>query len=114
MGWMTKTMQIGLTALAFIVVACTPETQQTASPTPGGAASIVGTWNCGPPEAPGADLVEIRADGTVTVTPPGGEPGAPMAWSVEGNRGSFDGDPFTIETVDRLVFDDGFVCTRAS
>lgn len=110
-GWTKAAAAIG--PVSLMIVACTPETQGTASPSSGDAASIVGTWNCGPPEAPGGDLVEIRADGTVTVTPPDGEPGPPMSWSVDGDEGSFDGDPFTVETADRLVFDDGFVCTRA-
>lgn len=109
-------------ALAVFVVACSG--QATASPPAAPtatAASIVGTWKCGPPEASGQDIVEIRADGTVTITQPDVAPdvtpGGSIPWEVEGNRGAFitpEGrDEFTIEA-DRIVFDDGFVCTRAT
>ena len=88
--------------------------QQTASPTPGGTASIVGTWNCGPPPRPEEDDIEIRADGTVTNTDPESDRlSGELTWTVEGDRVSFNGDSATIDSEDRLVFDDGFSCTRA-
>lgn len=107
------TLHSGVTALAFAIVACTPATQVTASAT-GGDVSIVGTWNCGPPPRPEEDDIEIRADGTVTNTNPeidrlSGE----LTWTLEGDRVSFNGDSAKIESEDRLVFDDGFSCTRA-
>jgi hypothetical protein len=109
---MTRTLQIGMTALVFFVAACTPGTQQTASPTSAGADSIVGTWNCEP------DVLEIQADGTATFTDPQGNEHPGHTWSVEGNRLTFtdpEGNehPGTIEA-DRLVFDDGLDCTRAT
>lgn len=121
----TRPLLLGLMAFALVTGACTPAaTQPPASATPSAGASIVGTWKCGPPEGPSRreDDVELRADGMVTndevifdrldVNQRG-----PTTWSVDGNRGAFhfpDGDdPFTIEA-DRIVFDDGFVCTRAS
>jgi hypothetical protein len=118
---MTRTLQIGLTALALVGVACTPGTQQAASPTPGGAASIVGTWNCGPPGEPGTVVIEIRADGTATISMPEEEPLA-VTWSLEGDRGEFTfpvgpSDPFTVED-DRIVITPArggeTVCTPAS
>jgi hypothetical protein len=108
------TLQIGITALAFAVVACTPGTQATATPAAEGEVSIVGSWNCGPPPRPETDDIEIRADGTVTNTNPEIERlSGELTWTVEGDRVSFDGDSATIESEDRLVFDDGFSCTRA-
>lgn len=114
--------------LAFALAACTPGTQATATPAAEGEVSIVGTWNCGPPDEPERDVYEISADGTVTITNPEipeiGETG--LTWTVEGDRVSFQGPPgeapdmATIESEDRIVFDDGgsqgdgFVCTRAS
>jgi hypothetical protein len=105
-------LQFAITALAFAVAACTPGTQ--ATPAAEGEVSIVGSWNCGPPPRPETDDIEIRADGTVTNTNPeidrlSGE----LTWTVEGDRVSFDGDMATIESEDRIVFDDGFSCTRA-
>jgi hypothetical protein len=117
---MTRTLQVGLTALALIGVACTPGTQQAASPTPGGAASIVGTWNCGTPDEPGSGVIEIRADGTATISNPGDE--FAVTWSLEGDRGEFifpegPSDPFTVEA-DRIVIAPArggeTVCTPAS
>jgi hypothetical protein len=109
---MRRTLQIGVTALVFLVAACTPGTQQTASPTSVGADSIVGTWNCEP------EVLEIQADGTATFTEPNGTVHPGHTWSVEGNLVTFtdlEGQehPGTIEA-DRLVFDDGLVCTRAT
>jgi hypothetical protein len=120
-------LQIGGTAiiLAFTLGACTPGTQATASPTAEGDVSIVGTWNCGPPDEPERDVYEISADGTVALPLAQGGPEG-LTWSVEGDRVSFQGPPnerpdmATIESEDRIVFDDGgsqgdgFVCTRAS
>lgn len=112
-------LSIGIAALAFALAACTPGTQATASPTAEGDVSIVGTWNCGPPDEPERDVVEISADGTVTINQPGAGP-ASLTWTVEGDRVAFQGPPDapadmgTIESQDRIVFDDGFVCTRAS
>jgi hypothetical protein len=121
-------LQIGGTAiiLALTLGACTPAaTQAPASVTPTGGASIVGTWNCGPPDEPERDVWEISADGTVTIPQPQGGP-LDLTWAVEGDRVSFQGPPeeapdtATIESEDRIVFDaggsqgDGFVCTRAS
>lgn len=76
-------------------------------------ASIAGAYHCGlPPEAP--DVVEVREDGTVTITQPGAS--VEGTWRVEGDEGAFtiDGheDPFSVEG-ERLLFDDGFVCTEA-
>ena len=113
-------LQISIAALALALAACTP-TQPTASPTAEEAASIVGTWNCGPPPRPEEDDIEIRADGTVTNTNPEIERlSGELTWTVEGDRVSFQGlpgappDMATIESEDRIVFDDGFSCTRAS
>jgi hypothetical protein len=105
---------IALVALAIAVCACTPGPQATASPTAEAEVSIVGTWNCLPRGQAEPDDVEIRADGTVTITSPGLGEGTTLTWTVEGDRVSFDGDPGTIESEDRMVFDTGVVCTRAS
>jgi hypothetical protein len=124
------TRQIGGTAiiLAFTLVACTPAaTQGPASATPTGDVSIVGTWTCAPAgePPPGREPLEISADGTVTIPQPQGDP-LDLTWTVEGDRVSFQGPPgeapdmATIESEDRMVFDDdsaflpGGVCTRAS
>jgi len=113
------TSRLGVIAFALFVSACTgaPTPSPTPAPSATPASSIVGTYLCGPPEARDQDKVEVRADGTVTITQPGGEPGQ-GTWSVQGNRGFFnpgtsEEDPFTIDG-DRLVFDDGFVCNPAS
>lgn len=108
-------LQISIAALALALAACTP-TQPTASPTAEEAASIVGTWNCGPPDEPGSVVIEIRADGTATISNPGEE--FAVTWSLEGDRGEFifpEGprDPFTVEA-DRIVLVNGDVCTPAS
>lgn len=123
------TLQIGGTAiiLAFTLGACTPAaTQAPASVTPAGGASIVGTWNCGGPDQPEArEILEISAGGTATMPQPQGSP-LDFTWTAEGDRVSFQGPPgerpdmATIESEDRIVFDDdsafgpGFVCTRDS
>jgi hypothetical protein len=109
---------IALVALAVAVVACTPGPQATASPTAEGDVSIVGTWNC--PGTP-PDVMEITADGTVTITSSGGT--ETLTWTVEGDRVSFQGPPDeapevgTIESEDRIVFESdtvgrAVVCTR--
>lgn len=107
---------IAALVLALSAGACSPAASPQTSPssaaasTQPSAASIVGTWKCGPPENPTLDTVDIRADGTVSIN--GAEP---MRWSLTGTRGAFqtpDGDdPFTVES-DRIVFADGFTCTR--
>jgi hypothetical protein len=80
-----------------------------------GSRSIAGTYTCSPPEGSRRDVVQFRDDGTFTITEP--VPGE-GTWSVEGDRGVFHSpegidDPFTVEG-DRLVFDNGFVCTKTS
>lgn len=96
-------------------------------PTPGH--PVAGTYMCGPEGEIPEDTLELRDDGTSTTSPPsppGGEPpkGAPggelleETWSIEGNRGSINSEgggqkKFSVEG-DRLLFDDGFVCTRKS
>jgi hypothetical protein len=110
----TRHLPLGLALCGMLVCACAPAaTQAPASVAPSvGGASIVGTWDCLPPGASEPDVIEISAEGTVTVNQ-----GEPTTWSVEGNRGAFhwpEGDhTFTIEA-DQIVFDDGIVCTRAS
>lgn len=118
-GTVRRPLTLALVAYAFLVGACTPATQAPPSPTPSVGVSIVGTWNCGPPENPERDVVEVREDGTLTVNEE-----LSLTWSVEGDRGTFGfpeggtftvpegDDPFTIEE-DRLVFDSGWVCTPA-
>lgn len=116
MRWNRKVAHGPSLALAILLAACSAGTAQSPSPSPSGP-SIVGTWKCGPPDAPGQDLVEIRADGTVSITQPGASPGGSVTWSLDGNRGSFDTpegkDPFTVEP-GRIVFDDGFTCAPAT
>lgn len=113
-----------IAALAFAVVACTPGTAPTATPAADGDASIVGTWKCEPPDGSFRDNVEIRADGTVTITD-AEDPATTgeLTWTVEGDRLAFQPldappdappDMGTIESEDRIVFDTGIACTRAS
>jgi hypothetical protein len=119
-----RTLHVILAMLAFALVACTPGTRATASPTAEGDVSIVGTWNCGPPDDPDRDVLEISSDGTVTIPQPQGGP-LDLTWTVEGDTVSFQGPPGeppdtgTIESEDRMAFDSfggesGVVCTRAS
>jgi hypothetical protein len=105
-----RTLSSGLIALALLVGACGGED-----------GSIAGTYECQPegvtPPPPGI-IAELQEDGTLTITVEG-EEWAPAqgTWSVEGDRGAWHGlggedEPFTVEG-DRLVKDDGLVCTRA-
>src|SRR5688500_204093 len=106
-------LSIGIAALAFALAACTPGTQATASPTAEGEVSIVGTWDCGPPDEP-EQKWELSAAGTLTITVPG-RPGnvGELTWTVAGDRVSFQGPPYeapdvgTIESEDRIVFESG-------
>jgi hypothetical protein len=85
--------------------------------------SIAGTYNCAREGQPTEGVVELREDGTLTITPEGPFPveEGTWSWSVEGEQGAFHlgegDDPFTIEG-DNLVFADPdaavrFVCTPA-
>lgn len=85
------------------------------SPSASGDVSIVGTWNCGPPDEPTNVVVEFRADGTATISNPEDE--FAVTWSLEGDRGEFTfpvgpPEPFTVEA-DSIVMPDGSVCTPA-
>lgn len=133
---------VAMTA-ALLAVACGRETQEVefgatptaaATPTtaaiPTAAAPLAGTYNCLPEEVsppPPAIVMELREDGTLTITPGAPstgqpEPGAPDSpvggtWSVEGSRGTLQvgggKEQFSIEG-SRLLKDDGLVCTKGS
>lgn len=81
--------------------------------TPAGEASIAGRYQCGPEGATSdLDMVELAADGTLTITHPDGavETGT---WSGDSSGGVFGGEggeSFIVEN-GRLRFADGFVCT---
>ncbi|HEV8571560.1 MAG TPA: hypothetical protein VGR49_00750 [Actinomycetota bacterium] len=107
-----KALKAGVLAGALLVGACG-----------GGGDSIAGTYNCGVEgETPDDSVIELREDGTLTITQPDGSTGE-GAWSAEGDSGAFnpgtpEEDPFTIEG-DNLVFADSgapvrFVCTPES
>jgi hypothetical protein len=119
------TLQIGVSVLAFALVACTPGTQPTVSPTAEGSASIAGSYGCsreGEGDAPTFGW-ELREDGTLqNVSPPdilalgktAEEKIVSGTWSATGNSGKVTSEnvdyPFTIDG-DNLVFRDGkFVC----
>ena len=106
----------GLMAMALLVVACSPVTQESESANPSGNDSIAGTYNCLQPGASDPDIVELQEDGTLTITHPDGVTEAPGTWSVDGDQGAFgpevEGEPFTVEEGD-LLFEDGTVCTLA-
>lgn len=81
--------------------------------TPAGEASIAGRYQCGPAGATSdLDIVELRPDGTLTITHPDGlvEAGT---WSGDSSGGVFGGEggeSFIVED-GRLLFADGYVCT---
>jgi hypothetical protein len=121
------TLQIGISVLAFALVACTAGTQPTgspASPTAEVSPSIAGPYACGREGANVPTFVwELREDGTLqNVSPPdmlalgeiAEEKIASGTWSATGNAGKVTSQnvdyPFTIDA-GSLVFADGeFVC----
>jgi hypothetical protein len=121
----STTLQIGVSVLAFALVACTTGTQPTASSTAQGSASIAGNYACsreGEGDVP-TFVWELQEDGTLqNISPPDmlalGETAeekiASGTWSAAGNSGKVTSEnmdyPFTIDG-GSLVFADGkFVC----
>jgi hypothetical protein len=113
MNRVPRSLTTSVMTVALLLVACTPATEAPASATPSAGGSIAGRYDCQQPGASETDLVELREDGTVTITQ--GESAVQGTWSVDGDSGAFtvegQDDPFTVEE-DRLVFEDGTVCTK--
>lgn len=105
--------------IATVAGACgdSANTPTGSSSSPAGAASLAslaGTYSC----ARGADdptTARLKADGTMTLTFPGGETSAPSVWSVEGSKGRFgtvdEGEEFTVQD-GKIVFGDGTICSK--
>lgn len=112
--------RLNLATVALILTACTTP-PATATPTTVATStaassdlSIVGQWEC----ARGSDdpdILDFRADGTVTITHPDGVVEGPGTWSLEGTEGLMNPgeefeEAFTAEG-DRLVFGDQTECS---
>lgn len=87
-----------------------------ASPRPDPTPSVVGTYDCRAVEATAGDTVEVRADGTLTITKRSGE-SASGTWTVDGPTftthwvGRGGEEDFTIQG-DVIVGTNGFTCKR--
>ena len=80
--------------------------------------AVAGTYDCRAPSATASDRVEMRVDGTITITHPDGQSGS-GTWTLEGNTLTTHGvgrngqEDFTVDG-DRILGSAGFVCTRLS
>ena len=115
-------LTLGLVSVTLLAVACAPATVPASVDLPSVTVSLAGTYDCGPEGEAPEDVVELKADGTLTITHPDGvvEEGT---WTAEGNSGAFGPgtefeDPFTIEGANLVFADPGaalrFVCTPAA
>ena len=102
--------------IAMLLISCTPAPTPSPSPADGGTDSIAGRYACLQPGASEADDVELREDGTLTISQPALGSSVEGTWSMEGGAGVFtvegQDEPFTIDD-ERLVFEDGTICTKA-
>ena len=100
-------------AAALLVAACSPAGETS----PGGADSMVGTYECLQPGASGPDIVVLGEDGSVSITHPDGVEESGVTWAFDGDTGTFsdpDGEVESFTIVgDGFDFEDGTTCTPA-
>jgi hypothetical protein len=108
---------IAALGVTLLLAGCAPEAPASPSAADDTTASIVGRYDCQQPGASETDDVELREDGTLTISQPALGSSVEGTWSLEGNAGVFTiegaDEPFSIDG-NRLVFDDGTICTKAS
>ena len=115
---------MALIVVALAAAACSGDTMSThsnAGPTTGSgatSASLAGKYKCLHPEADSPDAVELRADGTLSITAASVGQTFEGKWTAQGTSGAFgpgtpDEEKFTVQD-GKIVFEDTTTCTRVA